>query len=97
MVGLLGMSKDDTVKAVVVVKLGEYREVQPCGIHLGMAAKWSVGRATRSTAPACIVQPHLLTAFCRGYAAFCYFWSLNATDVGRVWQFLSCRSVLARG
>ena len=32
MVGLLGMSEDDAVKAVVVVKLGEYCEVQPCGI-----------------------------------------------------------------
>src|SRR4029453_34953 len=35
MVGLLGMSEDDAIEAVVVFKLGEYREVQPCGIHLG--------------------------------------------------------------
>jgi hypothetical protein len=35
MVGLLGMSKDDTIEAVMVFKLGEDCEVQPCGIHLG--------------------------------------------------------------
>jgi hypothetical protein len=34
-VGMLGMSEDDTVKAVVVLKLGEHCEVQPGGIHLG--------------------------------------------------------------
>ena len=33
MVGLVGVSEDDAVKVVVVVKLGEDREVQPCGIH----------------------------------------------------------------
>jgi hypothetical protein len=33
MVGLLGMPKDNAIEAVVVVKLGEDREVQPCGIH----------------------------------------------------------------
>src|SRR5262245_11242037 len=35
MVGLLGMSKDDAIEAVMVVKLGEDREAEPCGIHLG--------------------------------------------------------------
>ena len=35
MVGLLGMSKDDAIKAVMVFKLGEYHALQPCGIHLG--------------------------------------------------------------
>jgi hypothetical protein len=35
MIGLLRMSEDDAVKAFVVFKLGEYREVQPRGIHLG--------------------------------------------------------------
>src|SRR5438128_11683267 len=34
-----------------------------------MAAKWSVGRAMRSTAPAFIVQPPRLVAERRGYAA----------------------------
>ena len=34
MVGLLGMSEDAAIEAVVVFKLGEYREAQPCGIHL---------------------------------------------------------------
>jgi len=29
------MPKNNAIEAVVVVKLGEYREVQPCGIHLG--------------------------------------------------------------
>jgi hypothetical protein len=32
-VGMLGMSEDDTVKAIVVLKLGEHREVEPLGIH----------------------------------------------------------------
>jgi hypothetical protein len=35
MVGMLGMSEDDAVKAVVVLKLSEYHEVQPGGIHFG--------------------------------------------------------------
>jgi len=35
MVGLLGMSKDDAIEAVMVVKLGEDGEAKPCGIHLG--------------------------------------------------------------
>jgi hypothetical protein len=30
MIGLLGMSKDDAIEAIVVVKLGKDREVQPC-------------------------------------------------------------------
>jgi hypothetical protein len=34
MIGLLGMSEDDAVKAVVIFKLRKYREVQPCSIHL---------------------------------------------------------------
>jgi hypothetical protein len=29
------MAKDDAVKAVMVGKLREHCEVQPCGIHLG--------------------------------------------------------------
>ena len=35
MVGLLRMSKDDAIEAVMVFTLGEDGEVQPCGIHLG--------------------------------------------------------------
>jgi hypothetical protein len=35
MVGLLGMPKDNAIEAVVVMELGEYREVKPCGIHFG--------------------------------------------------------------
>src|SRR5262244_1455089 len=35
MVVLLGMPKDNAIEAIVVVKLGEYREVQPGGIHFG--------------------------------------------------------------
>ena len=35
LIGLLGVSKDDTIEAFMVVKLGEDREVQPRGIHLG--------------------------------------------------------------
>ena len=35
MVGLLGMSEENAIEAVMVVKLGEYREAEPCGIHLG--------------------------------------------------------------
>jgi hypothetical protein len=34
MVGLLGMSKDDAVEALMVMKLGEDREAEPCSIHL---------------------------------------------------------------
>src|SRR5262249_54357329 len=34
-VRLLGMSEDDAIEAVVVMKLGKYREVQPGGIHFG--------------------------------------------------------------
>jgi hypothetical protein len=30
---LVGVSEDDAVEAVVVVKLGKDREVQPSGIH----------------------------------------------------------------
>src|SRR5437867_12965887 len=33
MIGLVGVSEDDAVEAVVVVKLDEDREFQPCGIH----------------------------------------------------------------
>jgi hypothetical protein len=35
MVGLLGMSEDDAIEAVVIFKLRKYGEVQPGGIHLG--------------------------------------------------------------
>jgi hypothetical protein len=35
MVGLVGMSEDDAIEAIMVFKLGEYREVKPSGIHLG--------------------------------------------------------------
>jgi len=34
MVGLLRMPKDDAIEAFMVMKLGEYREAEPCGIHL---------------------------------------------------------------
>ena len=34
MVGLLGMSKDDAIEAFMVLKLGEYCEAKPGGIHL---------------------------------------------------------------
>jgi hypothetical protein len=34
MVGLLRMPKDNAIEAVVVMELGKYREVKPCGIHL---------------------------------------------------------------
>jgi hypothetical protein len=34
MVGSLRMPEDDAIEAVVVFKLGEDGEVQPCSIHL---------------------------------------------------------------
>src|SRR5262249_38884926 len=34
MVGLLRMPKDNAIEAVMVVKLGEDRAAEPCGIHL---------------------------------------------------------------
>jgi len=34
MVGLLRMPKDDAIEAFMVMKLGEYHEAEPCGIHL---------------------------------------------------------------
>ena len=43
MVGLLGMSEDDAVEAVVILKLGEYHEVKPLSIHLGNGSQM-VGR-----------------------------------------------------
>src|SRR4030095_11191381 len=39
MVGLLGMSEDDAVKAVVVCKLGEDGEAKPFSIHLSNGSR----------------------------------------------------------
>ena len=44
LIGLLGVSKDDTIEAFMVVKLGEDREAKPCGIHLGNGCSM-VGRS----------------------------------------------------
>jgi hypothetical protein len=51
MIGLLGMSEDDAIEAIMVGKLGEGGEAQPCGIHLGndcQMVRWS-GNAEHST------------------------------------------------
>ena len=51
MLGLLGMSENDAIEAIVVFKLGENREVQPFGIHLGYGGQMvsRSGNAEHST------------------------------------------------
>jgi len=51
LIGLLGVSKDDTIEAFMVVKLGEDREADPYGIHLrnGCSMVGGSGDAKHST------------------------------------------------
>ena len=51
MVRLLGMTENDAIEAIVVFKLGEHSEVQPCSIHLGYGGQMvsRSGNAEHST------------------------------------------------
>jgi hypothetical protein len=62
MVGLLGMSEDNAVEAIVVFKSGKRREAKPCGIHLGndcQMVRWS-GDAEDRTSVHSFASSHLL-------------------------------------
>ena len=59
LVGLLGMTEDDAVKPVVILKLSEYSEVETLAYISAIAATLSVGRATRILEPGFIVTRDL--------------------------------------
>jgi hypothetical protein len=68
MVRLLGMPKDDAIKAVVVFELSEDGEAQPGGVHLGNDCQM-VSRSSDTEYSARLhrlASSHLLTALCRG-------------------------------
>ena len=62
-VGLLGMTEDDAIEALVISKRGESENPRPAAYIFAMAAKLSVGRATRIVEPGfTAVVPTLVVA-----------------------------------